>query len=94
MVTLHIEHGISDLGVWLGAFRQFADARREGGVRSEVVRQPVDDERSLMVDLEFDDEEAAEAFRTFLETVVWASRDASPALEGTPRAVILRAVTT
>ena len=94
MVTLHIEHAISDLGVWFGAFREFAEARRDAGVRAERIQQPVDDERYVVVDLDFDDEEAAGAFRTFLETVVWASRDASPALEGTPRAVILRAVTT
>ena len=89
MATLHIEHPITDLATWLGAFRRFADARTKAGVRSQRVRQPVDDDKYIYVDLDFDSVEAAEAFKRFLETTVWTSRDASPALGGTPRARIL-----
>jgi hypothetical protein len=52
MATLHIEHGITDLQTWLGAFGRFAEA----------------------------------------ETKVWSNPDASPALDGTPRARILNEV--
>jgi hypothetical protein len=43
-----------------------------------------------MVDLEFDTDESALAFRTFLQTVVWADPENAPALVGDPRAIVLR----
>ncbi len=42
MATLHIEHPISDLETWLGAFNRFEDACTKAGVRSSRVHQPVD----------------------------------------------------
>jgi hypothetical protein len=36
----------------------------------------------------------AEAFKSFLETTVWANAEASPALDGTPTARILTDVDT
>ncbi len=92
MTTLHIEHPITDLQTWLRAFARFEEARRKAGVRAERVRQPVDDDKYIYVDLDFDSTEQAAAFLEFLETTVWASRDASPALDGTPRARVLRDV--
>jgi hypothetical protein len=89
VATLHIEHPISDLETWLTAFRRFEDARVNAGVRAQQVRQPVDDDKYIYVDLEFDDVERAAAFKEFLETNVWSSPEASPALAGTPRARVL-----
>ena len=94
MATLHIEHPITDLATWLGAFTRFEEARRNAGVRSQRVYQPVDDDTYICVDLEFDTVEQAAAFRTFLETRVWSNREASPGLGGTPRARILTEVDT
>jgi hypothetical protein len=31
LATLHIEHAISDLETWLGAFGRFAEARQRAG---------------------------------------------------------------
>ena len=90
MATLHIEHPISDLDTWLGAFNQFADARRDAGVTAQRVYQPVGDDRYIVVQLVFATEEAAEKFKGFLETVVWQSRDLSPGLAGSPVARVLR----
>ena len=90
MATLHIEHPISDLDTWLGAFDQFADARRQAGVTAQRIHQPVDDDKYIVVQLDFDNMDAAERFKGFLETVVWKSEDLSPALAGTPRARLLR----
>ena len=87
--TLLIEHAISDLETWLGAFTRFQAAREKAGVRAHRVRQPVDDDRYVLVTLDFDSVEEAEAFKRFLETTVWASADASPALAGPPRARVL-----
>ncbi len=89
MATLHIEHPITDLDTWLGAFNNFADARKNAGVRAQRVRQPVGDPRYIVVDLEFDDSEAAHAFKEFLEGVVWQSKDLSPGLDGVPTARVL-----
>jgi hypothetical protein len=88
--TLHIEHPISDLGTWLKAFQQFADARRQAGVTAQRIHQPVDDDQYILVQLDFDTVDSAERFKSFLESVVWRSEDLSPALAGTPRARVLR----
>jgi hypothetical protein len=92
MPTLHIEHQISDLDTWLGAFGGFAEARRGAGVTAERIHQPVEDDRYIVVQLDFATVEAAREFKNFLEGVVWQSRDLSPGLAGTPTARILREV--
>ncbi len=94
MVTLHIEHSITDLSLWRGAFARFAQARANAGVRSEAVHQPTDDEKYIYVWLEFESVEQAKAFKRFLETNVWNSQEASPGLGSTPRARILVPVDT
>ncbi len=76
--TLHIEHPISDLQTWLGAFTRFEEARKKAGVRAQRVRRPVDDDKYIYVTLDFDSVEEATAFKHFLETTVWASSEASP----------------
>jgi hypothetical protein len=93
LATLHIEHPITDLETWLGAFRRFDEARKKAGVRAQRVHQPVDDDRYIYVALDFDSVEQAEAFKNFLETKVWTSAEASPALGGRPTARILTEVT-
>jgi hypothetical protein len=94
MATLHIEHPISDLETWLGAFGRFAEARAQAGVTAQRVHQPIDDDRYIYVELDFDEAEQAEAFKGFLENNVWSNPDASPALAGTPRARVLTEVST
>jgi hypothetical protein len=92
MTTLHIEHPVTDLAVWRAAYDRFADRRREGGVRAERVQRPVDDDHYVVVDLDFANRDQARRFLGFLESTVWASRDASPALAGTPRTRLLEPV--
>lgn len=92
MATLHIEHPITDLATWLGAFNSFGDARRGAGVVAQRVHQPADDEHYIYVQLDFEHQEQAEGFKQFLETTVWASSEASPGLAGAPTARILTAV--
>jgi hypothetical protein len=93
MVILQIEHAITDLDTWLAAFKNFTAVRRQAGVTSERVWQPHDDPQYIVVNLEFETASAAADFRTFLKERVWSSRDASPGLAGSPRAVILSEVT-
>jgi hypothetical protein len=94
MATLHIEHPITDLETWLGAFGRFAEARSNAGVTAQRVHQPIDDDRYILVELDFDSAERAEAFKGFLETRVWSSPEASPGLGGTPKARVLTEVNT
>jgi hypothetical protein len=92
MITLHIEHPISDLTTWKAAFDRFAGRRREGGVCGERLRHPVDDDRYVLVDLDFPTRDQAQRFLGFLETTVWASPGNSPALAGTPLTRILEPI--
>ena len=91
MFTLSIEHAISDFPTWKQAFDQFAEARQKAGVVSHRIRRPVGDPHYVVIELEFDAQENADNFRQFLHNVVWANRDASPALVGTPATRILEA---
>jgi hypothetical protein len=90
MITLHIEHPISDFDTWTRAFARFADVRRESGVLSHRVQRPFDQPEYVVVDLDFAELDKAVAFRTFLETVVWAVPENAPALAGTPQTMLLR----
>jgi hypothetical protein len=94
MATLHIEHPITDLETWLGAFGRFAEARTNAGVKAQRVHQPLDDDTYIYVELDFETAEQAQGFKNFLETQVWSSPEASPGLGGTPRARVLRQVET
>jgi hypothetical protein len=89
MVTLRIEHAITDLNTWLTAFGAFAEVRKQAGVRAERLLQPDGDDRSISLDLDFDDAVHASDFERFLRTNVWSSRDASPALDGDVHTKIL-----
>lgn len=89
MATLRIEHAIHDYQTWQKAFDSFAQARTRAGVRSFAVRQPVNDPKYLMLDLEFDTAGQAEAFAEFLHQRVWSSPASSPALAGAAQTQIL-----
>ena len=89
MFTLHIEHPISDFDTWQSAFNGFADMRRQSGVRAHTIRQPVEDPRYVLIDLDFDTTAEAEHFLDLLRTRVWANRENSPALAGAPITRIL-----
>jgi hypothetical protein len=89
MATLRIEHAIHDYDTWQKAFDSFEQARAKAGVRSFAIRQPVNDPKYLMLDLEFDTQEQAESFVGFLHDRVWSSPTSSPALAGRPQTRIL-----
>ncbi len=91
MPTLHIEHRITDFDTWASAFNRFADARRKAGVRAQRVQQPVDDPGYVVIDLDFNTTEEAQAFLGFLNTKVWGVGENSPALAGTPETMVLAA---
>ncbi|MEA2507470.1 MAG: hypothetical protein QOH48_2088 [Actinomycetota bacterium] len=89
LVTLHIEHPITDYETWFSAFSGFTEARRRAGVRDHRVQHPVDDRRYIVIDLDFDTAGEAATFLDFLQSRVWAAQKNSPALSGAPKATIL-----
>jgi hypothetical protein len=89
--TLHIEHPITDYDKWAAAFDGFAEARSGAGVRGHRVNRPVGDPNYIVIDLDFDSVDRAEAFLGFLKSQVWAIPENSPGLGGTPRTMILEA---
>ncbi|MFD0369745.1 hypothetical protein [Streptomyces sp. NPDC059071] len=89
MITLHIEHPVTDYALWKRAFDRFAAARAEAGVLRHTVRRPVDDPAYVVVDLGFAEPGQAESFLRFLTTTVWSRPASSPALAGRPLTRVL-----
>jgi hypothetical protein len=90
MVTLLIEHRITDFATWRDAFGRFEGHRRTSGVQREHVYQPVDDPHYVLITLDFAEDSQAASFLGFLRSQVWTNPAASPALDDdAPRTVIL-----
>lgn len=89
MTSLHIEHNVHDLGLWLETFRSFDDFRAEGGVKAVQVRHGVDDPNYVAVDLEFDSADQARAFLGRLQHEILPN---SPHFDGTPTTRLLETV--
>jgi len=88
MTTVHIEHPISDFATWKAAFDRAAPIRAEHHVRAFEIFRPVDDPAYVVIRLELDNADHAQAFLARLRQL-WANRDATPALRGTPQVRIL-----
>ena len=89
MVTLCIEHAISEFGTWKQAFDRFADTRRDSGAVRHRIHRPIDDDRYVVIELDFGTRNEASEFLDFLTTRVWSTQDRAPALIGTPQTRIL-----
>lgn len=61
MHILLIEHAVQDYDAWKAVFDRDPIGRQRSGVRHYRVMRPVDDERYVFVDLEFDTRAQAEA---------------------------------
>jgi hypothetical protein len=92
MVTLLIEHAVTDLATWRAAFDRFAQARTQAGVSAHRISQPVDDPAYVLVELDFTDTGRAQRFLAFLKENVWSSPVNAPALVGSPRTRIVTVV--
>lgn len=92
MTTLRIEHAISDYPTWRAAFDRGAPLREQSGVLGYRIQQPVDDDRYVMIDLEFDDVAGAQRLLSLLRERVWSVPENSPALAGQPSARIAETV--
>lgn len=92
MPVLHIEHEISELAVWLEAFKKFAPGREAAGVTRTEVYRPADDPNYVVVNLSFENLDEATRFRESLINQIWSSPDSAPALVGPPTARVLEEV--
>jgi hypothetical protein len=91
MPTLQLEHAITDYERWKAAFDRDPIDRRRLRVRRHRVFRPLDDPHYVVVELEFDNADDAEACGVALREL-WSSRRAAPALVGAPRVRIVEAV--
>jgi hypothetical protein len=91
MYVLQIEHPIRDFETWKEAFDRDPARREASGVRRYQIHRPVDDPLYVAIELEFDGEADAQAFKQKLEGV-WRSPEAAPALGGVPQARIVHVV--
>lgn len=87
MATLQIEHAVRSFDAWKGVFDDDPVGRERGGVRRYRIMRPVDDPNYVVVDLEFDDDAKAEAFRAALREL-WGRVQGQGLIES-PRARIL-----
>ena len=66
MIILRIEHAVPNFQGWKKAFDNDPLDRKKSGVRRYRISRPVDDPNYLIVDLEFDDAQQAEAMLSSL----------------------------
>jgi hypothetical protein len=89
MFTLQIEHGIKDFGMWKAAFDRDPVNRAASGVLAHRIGRPVDDAHYVVVELDFATRTQAEQLLANLESKVWNSQLAAPALAGAPQTRIV-----
>jgi len=76
MYILHIEHAIPDYDGWKRAFDSDPVGREQSGVRRYRILAPVDDPHYVLIDLEFDNREQAEALLSAMRGI-WAKVEGS-----------------
>ncbi len=91
MIILHIEHPIRDFETWKQAFESDPAGRERSGVHRYQVLRPIDDPNYIMIDLYFDNVQAAEIFHAAMREV-WRSAVAASALTGKPQTRIVKVV--
>jgi len=87
--VLRIEHQVPDFDGWKEAFDSDPMGRKQSGVRRYQVLRPIDDPNYVMIDLEFDSSNEAQAFRVALQGL-W--RRVEGEVMENPRARIVEAV--
>ena len=89
MYILRIEHPVPDYDNWKRAFDSDPVGREKSGVRRYTVSRPIEDEKYVLIDLEFDTSEQAQAM---LAALLRLWRGVEGRVMTDPRARILRAV--
>lgn len=92
MPILQIEHKVRDFDGWKQAFDNDPVGRMQGGVRRYRIARLADDPNYVLIELEFDGNDEAEAFRAALQQL-WGRVGENLGLEG-PQARIVETVET
>ena len=90
--TLRVELQVRDYDLWREAFERDAGGRQQAGMRRYRIFRPTDDEKSVMLDADFDSTQEAEAFLDIMRTRVWPDPEKAPAKVGTPQTRIVEMV--
>lgn len=91
MTVLHIEHPVPDYESWKRAFDSDPADREGSGVRRYRILRAMDDPNYVMIDLEFDTADDAEALLASMR-VIWDRVQGT--LVSSPRARIVESVET
>ena len=70
MIAVHIENTVQDFDAWKTNFDKYERFRAEQGVQSYRVSRGVTEPNEVLIDLEFGDETAAQAFLPKLEKIM------------------------
>jgi len=70
MTTVHIENTVGDFDTWKANFDKYERFRAEQGVQSYRVSRSVTEPNEVLIDLEFCDGTAAQAFLPKLEQIM------------------------
>ena len=90
--TLRVELEVRDYDRWRAAFEIDAAGRQRHGARRYRIFRPVDDDRRVMLDVDFDSAAQADAFLTVMREQVWPSPEKAPAKIGVPTTSIIEMV--
>ena len=90
MAILHIEHKVRDFDGWKRAFDGDPVGREQGGVRRYRILQAADDPNFVVIELDFDSRDEAEAFAGRLREL-WTRAGDELGLEG-PQARVFDSV--
>jgi hypothetical protein len=81
VAILQIQHAVRDFDRWKQAFDSDPVGREQGGVRRYRILQAADDPNFVVIELEFDGKEEAEAFGDRLREL-WSRAGDEVGLEG------------
>ena len=70
MTTVHIENTVQDFDTWKATFDKYERFRAEQGVQSYRVSRSVTEPDEVLIDLEFCDQTAAQAFLPQLQKIM------------------------
>ncbi|MBK7871270.1 MAG: hypothetical protein IPJ74_11630 [Saprospiraceae bacterium] len=69
MITLRIEHKIANYDGWKKAFDNDPINRKKSGVLGYRIYRPIDDTNFVLIDLDFDSLDHAQATKTALQNI-------------------------
>lgn len=92
MITLQIEHEVRDFATWKEAFDSDPLDRSASGVRSFRISRPLDQEDYVMLEMDFDTQDAAVDFLARLQNDTWKTGVTAPTLVGEPSTRIVETI--